>query len=414
MAQKILIISPVPLFPGYAGNSARIRNICLELMDFGFELDFYYTGFEGKLESAHATFFNGKILDYAIKDVPLSAYLRIRELFNGVLIRWQRRYRRIADGPESERYNKSLYEYKNMRKISLLKRQLANRRYTAVIVNYTVYSFYFDFFDASTKRILDTHDRLSNRYKLFLENGEQPPNWHSLRPEDETRAIAKADVVWAITGEEKEHYQQLIGQQKKQISVLRHVIPFSPVDAGKSNLTILFIGSDNKLNVEGLVWFLEKIWPQLIGSVPGIRLIVAGSICNKEKLFIAPGVHIYGKYKTAEEVYQKAAVCINPMLHGTGLKIKTLEALAHGKVVLSTPEGATGLGDIAGKGLICKENPEDWVRELTVLMENPEKLREARNLLGKKIEEIYQGNLLVLKKSVGLKDVNIQEKPKKS
>src|SRR5690625_7572823 len=77
-------------------------------------------------------------------------------------------------------FNKGLNEYKNIHKMNLLKKQIEGKTYRAVIVNYAVYSFYLDFFSDDTVKILDTHDRLTNRYQMYLKDGTVPPNWHKI------------------------------------------------------------------------------------------------------------------------------------------------------------------------------------------------------------------------------------------
>jgi polysaccharide biosynthesis protein PslH len=339
MAQKILVISPVQLFPGYSGNRKRIRKICTELMNEGFLLDFFYIGFDEELTSEHKAFFNGNILKHRVDDGKIlflkHPVLRVKELFNGLMIRADQLKRRILDGKNSARYNKSICEYKNIKKIELLRKQLRGHSYKAVLLNYAVYTFYFDLFGSKTLKILDTHDYLSDRFKLYLENGDKPVDWHSLRYSDEKKAVNKADVIWAITGQESEHYKKMVHGKKSRVMTLRHVIPFVKIESGISDNRILLIGSDNALNIDGLTWFLATVWPGLRLECKNVELIVAGSICNAETQFQNPmGVRFYGKYDSHEEVYSLADICINPMLQGTGLKSKHLRHSRTEKLLL--------------------------------------------------------------------------------
>jgi len=405
MAQKILVISPVQLFPGYSGNRKRIRKICTELMNEGYKLDFFYIGFDAVISSEHKAFFNGNILQHRVDDGKIRflehPILRFKELLNGLLIRADRLKRKILDGKNSARYNKSIYEYKNIKKIELLRKQLRGHSYKAVLLNYAVYAFYFDLFGSKTLKILDTHDYLSDRFKLYLENGDDPVDWHSLRYSDEKKAMNKADVIWAITKQESEHYKKMVSGKKSRVMTLRHVIPFNNIESGSSGNRILLIGSDNALNIDGLKWFLASVWPGLRLETEDVELIVAGSICNAENQFQnQDGVRFYGKYDSHEEVYSLAEICINPMLQGTGLKIKTLEALSHGKIVVATTAGASGLDDLTGNGLICSDDPEIWIRELASLLNNPDQIPETVNELDQIMAGIYKENVSVIRDSL--------------
>jgi polysaccharide biosynthesis protein PslH len=400
MAEKILIISPVQIIPGYAGNKIRIKKICSLLMDLGYELDFYCTGFPKKMDSGHLSFFNGNVFESDISsyhfDEPVN--LRFREIWNGLKIKKEKIKRFFLDGTGSARYNQSLFNYQNIKKIELLKHQITGIRYKAVIVNYAVFSFYFDLFSEETTKILDIHDCLSDRFRLFTERGEKPVAWYSLRPDDDTKAADKAGIIWAITEGERDYYRSLTKHPK--VFTLRHLEEFHAIPAVTKNKTVLMIGSENKLNLDGLKWFLTNVWPGVLDQIKESKLIVAGSICRKEGLFSGENVVFFGSYENDEEIYSQAAICINPMQAGTGLKIKTLEALARDKVVVSTTAGASGLDDLAGRGLICHDNPEMWIRVLCSLLLDPDKITRAKKGLDEAISKIYTRNVSVIKESI--------------
>ncbi len=400
MAEKILIISPVDLFPGHAGNKTRIIKVCSALMEMGYELDFYYTGFQKNQDPAHKSFFNGKILESDVDSYPIteSLNLRTREIWNGIKIKKELLKRLFLDGILSAKYNQSLYNFKNVRKVELLKRQLTNTSYKAVIVNYAVYSHYFDLFDDEIQKIIDVHDCLTDRFRLYIEQGEKPVAWYSIRRQDDRQALQKADIIWAITDKERNYYQNLTG--KPTVYTLRHLEKFAPVKSLPGSSNILMVASDNKLNLDGLKWFLSKVWPRVLANVRDAKLIIAGSICKRKKIFSAENVEFFGRYDSDEEIYSMGDICINPMQAGTGLKIKTLEALARGKVVVSASAGASGLDDLAGHGLICHNDAEHWILELCRLLMNPELISEAKNGLEETITKIYEQNLTVIRKSV--------------
>ncbi|MEX1013989.1 MAG: glycosyltransferase family 4 protein, partial [Candidatus Paceibacterota bacterium] len=98
--------------------------------------------------------------------------------------------------------------------------------------------------------------------------------------------------------------------------------------------------------------------------------------------------------------YSKADICINPMQDGTGLKIKTLEALAHGKWVVSTFEGGSGLRDMIGKGLYCSDDPKEWIEALdnAFSVKNDADKRITNTKIA--IEKIYKDNLEIINKSL--------------
>ena len=405
MAEKILIVSPITLIPYHSGNRKRIRTVCSELMKMGYELDFYYSGFDDQIDPGHDEFFNGKVLDHRIdndKTSPVKAsFLRISEIRNGFKIKWQKLLRGIFDGLDSARFNKSLAEYKNIRKFNLLQSEVKGVKYKAVIVNYSVYSFYFDLFNNQTRKILDTHDCLTNRYQLFLKNGKKPVEWYSLRYKDEKRAVSIADIIWAITADEQTHYKRMVENSNIDVLNLRHLVSFKHIPSSGPKKRVLLVGSDNRFNSDGLQWFIKEVWSSVHLKHPDSELMVAGSICNvKEQLDGDAGITFYGRYENEDEIYSKADICINPMQDGTGLKIKTLEALAHGKWVLSTFEGGAGLRDMIGKGLYCSDDPKEWIEVLDKTFSEKNDVDHRIPTTKLAIEQIYSDNLEVILKSL--------------
>jgi glycosyltransferase involved in cell wall biosynthesis len=61
---------------------------------------------------------------------------------------------------------------------------------------------------------------------------------------------------------------------------------------------------------------------------------------------------------------------------GSGLKIKLVEALAHGKAIVATPLAAEGLEDGAHRAFLVAQRPSDLVHEISSLLANPSR-REA-------------------------------------
>lgn len=404
MAEKVLVISPVPIYPCYSGNRKRIESICNAVMEMGFVVDFYYCGFEKQLDKSHNNFFNGRVLEYTtghLKKLSVSEpWVRTREIFNRLKIEVETRIRKFSEGEESARFNKGLSEYQNTRKLELLKKQVSGEEYKAVIINYAVYSFYFDLFSSETIRILDAHDRLTDRYKMYLDQGKVPADWHSLRMKDERKAVLQADIIWAITRREKNHYTEMLEGLPVTVYTVRHLISYKPTSYAGEKKRVVMVGSDNALNIDGLSWFLSNVWSRI--ETDNAELVVAGTLCMAENLVPAlDNVLYYGQFESEEEVYRLGNVFINPMQTGTGLKIKTLEALAHGKTVLSTSEGACGLNEFEGESLIISDQPQEWVHEIQKLLQSDAAGGREKSA-AEKIRRLLQENLNRIEDSLSL------------
>ena len=395
---RILFITPAPLFPEFGGNRQRMKSVCSALMQEGYVIDLFYAGFD-QIDEKHSQFFNGNILEYHIPGGLADGNLkkRFEEIRNGLLIKASRLKRKVLQNENSARYNQSLFDYRNITKIDLLKGQVKEKVYGAIILNYATHAHYFDLFDDKPVKILDTHDRLSNRYKIFTDHGEKPAGWKSLTPSDEKKAINKADVVWAITENEKDHFINMTESRVPRVLTVPHLAKFKPVETEheEKSKNVLVVSGKGKINISGINWFLENVWPDVTDQISNAKLLVAGSICDKEnELSPTKNVQYLGRYNNPEEVYSKADICINPMLYGTGLKIKTLEALSFGKRVISTREGASGLMRFSGKGLHCSDSASEWIKLLHRYLDEEKSNLEFRDPLGNEMKKMYDETLL--------------------
>jgi hypothetical protein len=77
--------------------------------------------------------------------------------------------------------------------------------------------------------------------------------------------------------------------------------------------------------------------------LPQAELLVAGSVSESIAARETPGVSAIGPVDDVTPLYRQAALVINPAVAGTGIKIKTLEALCHARQVVTWPNGIEGL-----------------------------------------------------------------------
>ena len=118
--------------------------------------------------------------------------------------------------------------------------------------------------------------------------------------------------------------------------------PLPEVDAEGAD-DLLFVGSRHIPNVKGLDWFYRRVYlPYLHGR--GVRMKVIGSVCNH--VSFSEG-HLVTKLPRVEgpliDVYRRAKLVIVPLFEGTGMSIKSIESLAMGCAMVTTPVGARGL-----------------------------------------------------------------------
>ena len=140
---------------------------------------------------------------------------------------------------------------------------------------------------------------------------------------------------------------------------------------------VLFLGAlDWRPNLQGLEWFLKNIWPSLAQDIPSVRLFIAGrnpgSRIQETIRSYSPGgkITFLGEVDDPEDLYSKGSVFIVPLFAGSGIRIKILEAMAHGLAVISTHTGAAGLPVRDKEDILLADTPEDFRRSIEKLMQD--------------------------------------------
>jgi glycosyltransferase involved in cell wall biosynthesis len=101
---------------------------------------------------------------------------------------------------------------------------------------------------------------------------------------------------------------------------------------------------------------VEQVWPFVYARVPDSRLVVAG--LGTESLGLSgPGVEVVGSVTSAGAFLRDLSLLLYPIARGSGVKVKTLESLAVGVPVVTTPFGAEGID--GGDGVVVAQESEE-------------------------------------------------------
>jgi glycosyltransferase involved in cell wall biosynthesis len=146
-----------------------------------------------------------------------------------------------------------------------------------------------------------------------------------------------------------------------------------------------FIGSASPMNAEAIIYFLNKVMPSIRQYLPQFRLLVVGSITPVASLLIeaSKDIVIMQASHELERFYGSIKVAIVPLLSGSGLSVKTVEALSFGCPTVTTPIGARGLAVKHNKHLVIAETPMDFAENVVGLVQNPD-LRSHMGQEGRK------------------------------
>lgn len=129
-------------------------------------------------------------------------------------------------------------------------------------------------------------------------------------------------------------------------------IPLLPDDDGEvlsGRRNVVFVGGfDHAPNEDGIVWFVDNVWPLVRSRLSGLGLVIVGAnVTNGVAALADTDIVVKGNLTDAELAaeYRAARIAVAPLRFGAGVKGKVLEALRFGVPCVVTSVGAQGLRD---------------------------------------------------------------------
>lgn len=138
---------------------------------------------------------------------------------------------------------------------------------------------------------------------------------------------------------------------------------------------IAFVGAlDYRANVDGVTWFCEHVWPELLRRVPSATLTLVGRCPTPPVLALGkmPGVSIAASVPDVRPYLSRAAAVVAPLRIARGIQNKVLEAAAMARPVVASPQALTGLSLVHGEHVLRAAEPRDWIAALSDLLASPE------------------------------------------
>ena len=151
-------------------------------------------------------------------------------------------------------------------------------------------------------------------------------------------------------------------------------------------MSICFIGSlDWMPNLEGLEWFLNQVWPKINQRWPKITFHIAGRNTPMSLLNLKlNNVTVHGEVEDAGEFLNKHAIMVVPLFSGSGMRVKIVEGMLMGKVIITTTLGKEGIDGTHKKELLVADDVHGFVDAVHYCVNHP----DLANEIGSQAEEI--------------------------
>ncbi len=354
---NVLFVSPYPIVPPIHGGAVFMNQTVREL-------------------ARRAPLHLVVLLDY---ERELEAHQELRQVAKSVafFVRREARTKALASiEPHAVR------EFRNQDVEWLIHRQIYTQRIDVLQLEYTVMAQYAGAF-RQIPSVLFEHDvyfqsiarqlpgmrgwwtRVAARYEYL----------RALR--FELRALPRVDRVQTCSRENAAYLTgflpELMGRIDPDLRAGIDTAGYQFRAEGREPGTMLFLGSFRHLpNQEGLRWLYAHVLPRIHAARPGSRLLLVGS--EPPPAHALPhtdaNVELVGFVDDVREPLARYAVFLCPILSGSGVRVKLLEAFAAGIPVVSTRLGAEGLAERDGEICALADTPEEFAAAVLRILDD--------------------------------------------
>lgn len=376
---NILYLTEESPFPPYGGGRIRRYGILKALSASGYRVH-AIVGNKFKINLDHFKIKNVSFYEFNYKSDKLSVIFKYFKIFK-----------------------------KNKKIMRLIKKLMANYKIDIAFLDCYFIGQYISFFKKQKIPVIfgteNSQSELTRKRtdKKFLKKVEKYTNF-LLQYFHERLFFNKADVVIVVSHNDFLFHKKFVCENK--LYLIPNFLDFSRYSSpGKKDNYIVMTGSfrafQNKL---GLTWFLENVWDNDLSRLTKFIVAGDGSIELLEKIKGQNenliNVYAVGQVENINKYISQAKISIIPLLHGSGTRIKILEALALKTLVISTSKGAEGIDH--ENSIIIADRACDFKSEiLNVLKGNNDGYYQT------KIENAYQ---IALKKySLEVNQIKIEK-----
>lgn len=209
----------------------------------------------------------------------------------------------------------------------------------------------------------------------------------------EASIFGQLDVVLPLNHKDERLIAAL--QPKAKQFVLHpwiHTFDKLPPRADGSSNAMLFWGAlDRAENIDAAIRAADEILPRVRESVPSAKLYIAGNRSEDLRARFAhrSDIVITGFVNDFDALFSQVNIGLLPLRLGAGIKIKTLECMAAGLAVVTTPVGEEGVGGTSGLHYLIGNTTSEMVSHVVTLLKNPNQILQIGSRARQFIRDQY-------------------------
>ncbi len=183
------------------------------------------------------------------------------------------------------------------------------------------------------------------------------------------------DRIVSVTEIDRRYHARFVGDKRSSMipNYLNEAAYLRDEAPPRENDLLIVTGSFCTFqNVQGVVWFLREIWPQIQAAHPAVRLQLVGSGAGR----LPAAIHRSTQIEVIDGVpdivpyLRRATIAVVPILHGSGMRFKILEAMATELPIVSTTLGAQGIALAHDQNVLLADRPAEFAQAVITLLQD--------------------------------------------
>jgi polysaccharide biosynthesis protein PslH len=230
--------------------------------------------------------------------------------------------------------------------------------------------------------VVDSHEIAYDLARQFAEASASlgrrfyaSANWPKLRRE-ELAIYREADGVYLCSAADEQRLLDQVPEARTAVIPNAADVDYyrpRPTDPSPDGRTVVYFGLLSTVpNVDGVIHFVQDIWPHIAKAHPEARCkIIGGRPPPSLQALTGPRVELTGFVPDLRPHLAAAAAIVVPLRLGGGTRLKIVEAMAMGKAIVSTTLGAEGIEAVSGRDIFIEDEPAAFAGAVNRLLADP-------------------------------------------
>jgi glycosyltransferase involved in cell wall biosynthesis len=209
-------------------------------------------------------------------------------------------------------------------------------------------------------------------YKLFFKNSE-------------LKALKKIDKIISISPIETKMIKEDIDHKHVVTIPATADNPYN-IDNLKYQYDLTFIGSNSDANSDSIIWFLDNCFEEIVSKNKRVKLLIQGKIIRNKNLqnnliikkFLGRNILMKDFVLNLADIYSSSKMIIAPVVKGSGMKIKVIEALSYAKPIIGTDIAFEGIEIQHNESAIVANSAKEFIDAVNKLIFDESKIKELK------------------------------------